>query len=150
MPAPTISPASRQLLIDLLHAEQCACVIRNGDTIRLGRQRGVKDLFELLKREPDLLAGAFVADKVVGKGAAALLIAGGVAELWADRISEAALELLRTSPVRVAYGASTPCIVNRDGTGICPVEALCSDCRTAAECLPRIEAFVARMAQQQP
>lgn len=141
-------PESRQLLIDLLHAEQCSCVIRNGDTIRLFRQRGVKDLYTLLQTEPALLAGAFVADKVVGKGAAALLILGGVRELWADSVSEAALELLRESPVEVRWGSCTPHIVSRDGRGICPVEALCSDCRTAAECLPRIAEFLAQMAKK--
>ena len=57
--------------IDLLFAEKCSCVVRNGDTIRIFRERGVRDLWRLLHEEPELLDGAFVADKVVGKGAAA-------------------------------------------------------------------------------
>ena len=141
--------SDQQPLIDLLHAEQCSCVIRNGDTIRLFRRRGVKDLFDLLKQEPAFLSGAFVADKVVGKGAAALLILGGVQSLYADSVSEAALELLQTSTVRVAYRQCTPQIINREGTGSCPVEALCRSCRTAAECLPLIEAFLEKMASNQ-
>ena len=55
--------------IDLLFAERCSCVVRNGDTIRIFRERGVRDLWRLLHEEPELLDGAFVADKVVGKGA---------------------------------------------------------------------------------
>ena len=62
----------RLQLIDLLHVEACSCVIRNGDVTRIFRERGVKDLYRLLEEEPELLDGAFVADKVVGKGAAAL------------------------------------------------------------------------------
>ena len=57
--------------IDLLFAERCSCVVRNGDTIRIFRERGVRDLWRLLHEEPELLDGAFVADKVVGKGAPA-------------------------------------------------------------------------------
>ena len=50
--------------IDLLFAERCSCVVRNGDTIRIFRERGVRDLWRLLHEEPELLDGAFVADKV--------------------------------------------------------------------------------------
>ena len=37
-------------------------------------QRGVADLWHLLNSSPELLKGAFVADKVVGKAAAALRV----------------------------------------------------------------------------
>lgn len=49
--------------IDLLFAERCSCVVRNGDTIRIFRERGVRDLWRLLHEEPELLDGAFVADR---------------------------------------------------------------------------------------
>ena len=136
---------SHRALIALLHAEEASCVVRRGDTVRLFRRRGVKDLYDLLKHDPALLDGAFVADKVVGKGAAALLILGGVREVYADSVSEPALELLRQAGVAVAYGTATPRILRRDGSGGCPVETLCSDCRTADECLPRIEQFLEQM-----
>ena len=51
--------------IELLFAEKCSCVIRNGDSMRIFRERGVRDLWRLLHEEPELLDGAFVADKVV-------------------------------------------------------------------------------------
>lgn len=44
--------------IDLLFAERCSCVVRNGDTIRIFRERGVRDLWRLLHEEPELLNGA--------------------------------------------------------------------------------------------
>lgn len=139
----TTYPATeRQQLIDLLHAEACSCVIRNGGTTRIFRQRGVRDLYRLLHEEPRLLDGAFVADKVVGKGAAALMLLGGVAELYADVISRPALELLAASSVRVTYTLEVPRIVNRTQTGLCPVESLCRDCTTAAEALPLIRDFL--------
>jgi len=132
----------RRRLIDLLHAEACSCVIANGGTTRIFRERGVKDLYRLLCEEPRFLAGAFVADKVVGKGAAALMILGGVSELYADVISRPALDLLAASPVRTGCGAEVPCILNRTHTGQCPVETLCRDCATAAEALPLIRGFL--------
>lgn len=49
-----------------------------GDGIRTFDGRGISDLYGILTEHPDWLRGASVADKVVGKGAAALLILGGV------------------------------------------------------------------------
>lgn len=137
----------RQQLIDTLSAEQCSCVIRNGHTVHIFRERGVKDLYRLLKEEPSLLDGAFVADKVVGKGAAALMILGGVRELFTGVISHAALELLEAAGIRVGYTVVVPHIINRTKTGICPVEQLCAPCTTAGECLPLIAHFLAEMSK---
>ncbi len=137
-----LTDAERQRLIDLLFAEKCSCVIRNGDTTRIFRERGVKDLYRLLDEEPEFLDGAFVADKVVGKGAAALMILGGVGELFADIISLPARRLLAASHVRVNYTLEVPYIVNRTRTGQCPVETLCRNCVTAEEALPLIRDFI--------
>lgn len=132
----------RLQLIDLLHAEACSCVIRNGSATRIFRERGVKDLYRLLNEEPEFLDGAFIADKVVGKGAAVLMILGGIGELYADVISLPARRLLATSPVRVSFTLEVPYIVNRTRTGQCPVETLCRNCATAAEALPLIRTFI--------
>ena len=132
----------KEQTIGLLFAEKCSCVVRNGDKVRIFRERGVKDLYRLLREEPQLLDGAFVADKVVGKGAAALMILGGVGELHADVISRPARLLLAASPVHVSYTLEVPYIVNRTRTGQCPVETLCRDCATAAEALPLIRNFI--------
>lgn len=141
MAAP-LNHTERRQLIDRLHAERCSCVIRSGTQIRTFRERGVKDLYRLLTEEPELLRGAFVADKVVGKGAAALMILGGVAEVYADVASTAALELFAQYGVGVECALEVPQIINRARTGRCPVETLCLDCRTAEECLEPIRNFI--------
>lgn len=132
----------RRELVDRLHAEGCSCVIGNGTQVRTFHERGVKDLYRLLTEEPELLEGAFVADKVVGKGAAALMILGGVREVYADVASTSALVLFASRGVRVECMLEVPHIINRAGTGRCPVETLCSDCRTPEECLEPIRNFI--------
>ena len=135
----------RQQLITQLHAEQCSCVIFNNGATRSFNERRVKDLFRILNHEPELLCGASIADKVVGKGAAALMIAGGVRWVYADVISAAAMELFTKSGVEVEFKECVPNIINRAGTEICPVEKLCQDCKTAEECLPLIDKFTKEM-----
>ena len=136
--------------IEKLHIGGWSCVICNGAEVRTFSQRGVKDLLRLLHEEPEFLRGAFVADKVVGKGAAALMVLGGVDEVYTDVISTPARMLLTENGVAVTAAVESPNIRNRAGDGICPVESLCRDCRTAAECLPPIEEFVAAMAAANP
>ncbi|MCM1483478.1 MAG: DUF1893 domain-containing protein [Muribaculaceae bacterium] len=128
--------------VAMLHESGCSCVIYNNDAFTSFYQRGVKDLYMLLKREPCMLSGALVADKVVGKGAAALMIAGGIRGVYADIISEPAMSLFAGSDVKVSYGICVPNIINRMGTGICPVEKLCAECTSAEECIPLIAGFI--------
>ena len=135
-------------LVALLHAGGYSLVVRNGADTRTFNGRGIADLHHLLHCEPSLLCGALVADKVVGKGAAALMILGGVKALHADVVSTQALLLLRDSGIEVTFGHEVPHIINRKGDGMCPVEALCSNCTTAAECLPLIDEFINKISQQ--
>lgn len=135
-------------LVDLLHKGNHTLVVANGDDVRTFGRRGVADLFELLTSNPEFLRGASVADKVVGKGAAALMILGGVARLHTDIISDAAIDLFRDSGVEVSYDTRVPFIANRDHSGRCPVETLCEPCATAAECLPLIESFITRQCER--
>lgn len=130
-------------IIQLLHREQCSCVIANGE-IRTFRQRGVADLYELLHKEPGFLKNASVADKVIGKAAAALMISGGVKEIYADVISRPALTLLQQAHIKVSPEQITDHIENRNHTGWCPLENICSQARTVTEILPLIRRFIER------
>ena len=134
-------------LMEILRSGNHSLVVA-GSEIRTFDGRGIADLYRIFTLEPDFLAGASVADKVVGKGAAALMVLGGVKEVYAGVASSAALTLLHNSGIAVRCDLEVPHIINRKGDGICPVETLCGDCTTAAECLPRIEQFMQQLKQQ--
>lgn len=129
-------------LITLLHEGTYSCVIRNGAEVRTFHKRGVADLFFLLDNEPEFLDGAFVADKVVGKGAAALMILGRVGRVYTDVISTPALELFRAYDVDVSFGKETDRIVNRTKDGLCPVETLCLELDSPTDMLNEIRQFI--------
>lgn len=129
-------------LIVRLEQEGCSCVISSQGKVRLFHGRGVGDLYRLLSEEPAWLKGASVADKVVGKGAAALMILGGVASLYATVISRGGLELLEQYGLPVKYGRVVEVIMNRTQTDRCPVEKRCTGCRNAEECLIEIRNFM--------
>lgn len=108
-------------------------------------RRGVADLLDLLENNPAMLRGALIADKVVGRAAAALMILGGVARLHTDVISTHALDLFDGSGVDVSYDTVTDHVINRAGDGWCPLEIRCRDLATPGECLDAIRSFLSSL-----
>lgn len=131
-------------IIKLLHEGGYSCVVRNGE-IRTFTRRGVADLYDLLERDTAFLKGAQLADKVIGKAAAALMVLGGVSEVYTDVISEPALALLRKGGMQVHAVTVVPRIENRAKTGWCPLETICYEAEEAEEMLPLIRGFVEKM-----
>lgn len=129
-------------LIDILHNELLTLVVKSADgTIHRFTQRGVKDLLSLVTERPEVLHGALVADKAVGKAAAACMIAGGVLQVHADVMSEPALALLRAHEVTANYGQLVDHIINRAGTDWCPMERLSRDEDDPAVIIGKIRDF---------
>ena len=124
-------------LISMLGHDGCRGVMRStgGKTI-VFRRRGVADLFDAVTSHPDLTQGASVADKVIGLG--------GVAEVYAEVISRPAVSKLQDAGISLSYGKTVDHIINREGTGICPVEQLTSTAQSADEAWKLIKEFIKR------
>ena len=128
-------------IIHLLHKGGYSCVIDNNE-IRTFTQRGIADLYNLLTRDAAFLQGASIADKGIGKAAAALLTLGGIKEVYTDVISLPALNLLRNADVEVTFKQMVPFIQNRDQTDWCPMEKRCHQKEAAEDILPLIKDFI--------
>lgn len=132
-------------IIELLYTGEYSCVIAKGDEVRTFKRRGVVDLYELLLQEPACLKEARIADKVVGKAAAALMLLGGVEEVYAGVISLPALTLLHDSGVKVQGLEIVDYIQNRSRTGWCPLETICRPEKSAEDVLPLVKEFIEKM-----
>lgn len=128
-------------LIQLLHEGGHSLVVANGEVCTFNG-RGVIDLYHLMEEDSGFLSGASVADKVVGKAAAALMALAKVKEVYADVVSQPALDLLSRTDVKISYGISVPHIINRTATGWCPLEIRCSECTTPEDCYRQIKNFL--------
>lgn len=137
-------------LIKMLAADSCRGVARSQDgrVIRF-THRGVADLFSLVTENPSFLDGASVADRVIGRGAALLLVLGGVANVYAQVISKGVLGVLSRAGISVSYGTVVPHIINRAGTGICPVEQLTAQTDSPEEAYVLIKQFIESHATSQ-
>lgn len=133
-------------MINVLVDEGCRGVVRSVQgELRTFSRRGVADLFSLVADEPDFLRGASVADRVIGRGAALLLVKGGAREVYAQVISSGALEVLRSVGIETSFDKEVPNIINRTGTDICPVEKLTASTSSPAEAYERIKQFLDSM-----
>ena len=108
---------------EILHDKKAALVVcySNGE-IREYYQNRVKDIKEILKENNKALENAIVADKVIGKVAAALLTVAGVKEIYTDVISELAIPVLEDNQVKYEFKEKVEYIKNNDNTGMCPME----------------------------
>ena len=137
-PTVILSALSRQL-----DEGRYSCVVYNNGQTRTFKQRGVLDLYDLVSRERDFLKGALMSDKIVGKGAAALMILGGVKGVRTEVVSTPALKMLTDNGIKVVFDTEVPYVENRRKTGQCPLDSRLQGVSTADESWPIIEQFVA-------
>ena len=121
-------------LVELLRSSGCLLVVRGrtGEVTTYARP-GVRDLVWLLDNAPQRLRGATVADKVIGKAAAGLLVQGGVACVYGEVMSELALPLLDAVGMPHHWGTLVPRIVIPQGDTRCPLEQIVASATTAPQ-----------------
>ena len=128
-------------LIDRLHQEQCSLVLLDtSGRIRTFGKPGVRDLEYLLDHEPQALRGARIADKVVGKAAAGMMVVGGVREVYADVMSRKALPLFDDAHIDYSFGVLTDQIVIPEGDTRCPLEQIVAPADTAEQVVEMLRA----------
>lgn len=102
--------------------DDCTLVLRNNGKELFFYDHGLNDLYALFCHQPELLGGAEVTDRIVGMGAAIILLYGGVSRVITPIISESALELLEQEGVWVDYEEVVPYILNRARTSLSRME----------------------------
>ena len=125
--------ADEQMLA-YLNDQQVSLVVSNNGTITEHNQRGVKDLMDLLENDPQRLQGAVVADKMIGKAAAALMVLGGVKQVYTNLISTPAKAMLENAGIQVSAEEEIPMILNRDQTDQCPMDKSLNGVDDPKEC----------------
>ena len=93
-----------QQLIEILRREKCSLVVKNHGIVTTYSKPGVRDLEHLLDHDPEMLDGATIADKVIGKAAAAMVVVGGVKVLYAEVMSKRAIPFLEEAGIAYSYG----------------------------------------------
>ena len=84
-------------------------------------EKGIKSLLQLLNSGKNYLNYS-AADKIVGKAAAMLYKLLNVNDIYGEVMSIKAINFLEQNNINFKYKIKTNEIINRKGTGICPME----------------------------
>ena len=96
----------------------CLC---RGDSILTHDGSGIAPMLDFRERGIRL-SGYSAADRIIGKAAAMLFTAAGIREAYGEVVSEAGARYLKEHGIPVSWGILTDEIINRAGTGPCPME----------------------------
>ena len=131
--------------VALLHedpARTCAFVCGEEHFVRT--ERGVNPLLTLA-RKGKFLKNFSCADRVVGKAAALLYAFLGAKEVYADVLSASAEVVFVSQKIKYVYQNFAQNIINRQGTGLCPMELATKDISDPAEAVEAIERALAAL-----
>lgn len=111
-------------LIDELKANNYALIASNGYH---SIESGIKPIINKLNDDICYFKGLTVADKIVGKASAMLLVLSGVKEVNAVVLSKAGKSILDKHNIEYTYEELSEYIINRKGDGMCPMEETVKD-----------------------
>lgn len=132
--------------ISLIEKRDKACVlIRDGEFVAIKNGRGVSPLLEILDATPELLKGAVLVDKVIGRAAAAICVVGGVKRVYGITVAAEAAEFLAAHDVVCEATNTVPKILNREKNGICPLEESCQGLDDPAQMVAAVRAKIASL-----
>ena len=109
----------------LLEENHTIVIYKKDASVYTSNDRGVAPLMKLLKENKYQLKEALVADKVIGKAAALLMVYANIKEVYTPTISIPALYVFNNYGIKIHYDKKVERIINRRGDGLCPMETLC-------------------------
>ncbi len=116
----------------ILEEKQCQIVWQRGEEIEISRKHGIQFLLESVDQGKE---GGWIADKVVGKAAAFLMVTLKVQQVFAQVISAPAAAVFQEYHIPFSYQTMTDHIINRAGDGMCPMEKKVWEAKTPAQAL---------------
>jgi hypothetical protein len=110
---------------DTLLQTGCSCVLVRDRETQASRLTGIRPLLCWLQEDATCFRDAALADKILGKAAALLLVYGGMdaaGQVYGQVLSDGAAQVLEHYRIPYAFETRVPHIINRTGTGMCPME----------------------------
>ncbi|MDE7384523.1 MAG: DUF1893 domain-containing protein [Anaeroplasmataceae bacterium] len=116
------------------------CLVKE-DSLFISQKRGIRPLLEFIESKVDF-KGYSAADKIVGKAAAFLYACMGVKEVYAEVFSKEAIPVFEKYNMSFEYHILTEYIIDRKGTGLCPMEEAVMNCSSKEDAILAIQSRV--------
>lgn len=133
-----------QRAVSLLHREGYTCVLCDRDRVLTDRESGILPLLTRCE-EGESCRDMSVADRIIGKAAAMLLVQMQVREVCGDIMSTEAQEYLQAHGVGVSCETLVPSILDRSGKHPCPMEQAVKDLTAPSEAAAALRTALNRL-----
>lgn len=128
----------------LMAAENLAFVlVREGQVVARGSAHGAVELLAAVDRLGPAARGASLADKVVGKAVALIVVQAGIAAVDTPLASQGAAQVLAAQGIALHTASVVPQILNRRGDAPCPLEQLTQPFEAPEPALAKLREFFA-------
>jgi len=131
-----------------LHNYSCV-VVHEDSVIMTSFENGVKPLINYYETKSRNFSNAVLADKVIGRAVAFLVVLCGITSVYAEMMSIDAKRILEEYNIYVDYDHLVPFIANRKRDGRCPMEELSEGVKQPIEMYHRIKNWLADMSSKQ-
>ena len=111
-------------ILEQLKANNYAIIASNG---YYSYETGIKPVINRLNEKIDYFKGLTVADKIIGKASAMLLVLSGVKEVYCLVLSKSGQDIFNKYHITYHYETLTEYIINRKGDDMCPMEKTVKD-----------------------
>lgn len=109
--------------INILNSGAYTCVLVKGESIYTSKKKGISPVLDLINEGVDLV-GFSLADKVIGKSVALLILKAQIKDVYAEIISQHAITLLNQFDISYQSLETVDRIMNNTQTGFCPMESV--------------------------
>ena len=120
-------------------------VLQGQETVFSAATPGIRAALTLHDEMPELLQGAWIADRIIGTAAGMIFSHGGAAAIYGSVMSREAKERLDALGIPNRAGLLVEKIINRTGDGICPMEKAIAGCHDPEMGIPMLRAAVAQL-----
>lgn len=133
----------------MIEAERLTLAVLQGDRIVFQSEHdGIRDALMLHDEHPELLRGAVIVDRIIGRAAATLFADGGAAAVYGRVMTRDAMHVLEEKGAQARANTLTDRIINRAGTDICPMEKAILGVTDPMEAIVRLRDAVSRLRRE--
>ena len=131
----------KEIIRKIEESEIAVAVISPDGRVRTASGHTIRPLVILADEYPEYFEGGSVADRVIGKGAASIIVTMGVAEAYGRLMSIPGKKMLEDAGVKASWDILTENIENMRRDGLCPLETRVAEIEDVSECAASVREF---------
>jgi hypothetical protein len=125
--------------LKLIEDDLSLVITKKGKVVFSTKKPGINGFLEAIKKLPEELIKASVADKIIGVAAARLCVYSKISSVFAVTISEGAVKTFEKNKISYNFDNKVIKILNRDKSDVCPFEKIAIESETVEDAYKKMK-----------